>query len=425
MLYDGMMDKIKKRRRSQKSISREHIFGNVSFCGFVIIVGGLAFFLCLNGYLAFFLTSSGVETSSFFPFLIPLLQRSQCAPYGCIITPPEFDADRVQKAIEANVEAPFGSWRAATLTRTSNRKAPPFNQDAAVMIRPYRTAQTLSDDDFLIGIFDGHGALGHINAKHFAADIPERLARKFNKQRNRQQSTDWVMKQLRHSFVEADAEAPREMTLRGGCTGSVTLRRGHRLYFANVGDSRTILASVDATKFQIAEQGPAPGVTMHYITRADKPHLPEEINRIHSLGGNVHVPLPPKNPNLSRVIVYSNTFNDTIGLAMSRSLGDYEWSVKGVIAEPLVDMVDLQSSNFTDINRNPTASLFIIAASDGLWDLRLKQWVAKQFAESFLGEQNPRTTHPLRKMKEIIVTASPQNQDAYRDDITAIVMKVS
>ena len=138
-------------------------------------------------------------------------------------------------------------------------------------------------------------------------------------------------------------------------------------------------------------------------------------------GGTIHI--PPQNANLSRVIVQSKEFHDTIGLAMSRSLGDLEWTQIGVIPDPIVDIIDLRAyQNFVD---DPDTSLFIIAASDGLWDIRMKQWIEKQFAEIFLPPSDPRKKDPLVKLNEIIQVASPKKAELYRDDITAIVIQVA
>ena len=137
-------------------------------------------------------------------------------------------------------------------------------------------------------------------------------------------------------------------------------------------------------------------------------------------GGKIHI--PPQNPNLSRVVVYSEEFKDTIGLAMSRSLGDLEWTKIGVIPDPIVDVINLKE--YQPLFDDPATSLFVVTASDGMWDLRLKQWVEKQYAEIFLPQHDQRKKNPLVKLSEIIQIASPQKEEFYRDDITAIVIQV-
>ena len=422
-----------KHRSRKKSITGKNILG-LPIWGMRILGGGLAWFLFMNANLALHLfrhTHDNTHTRDALP--VTFLERmwnaavSGCPSYGCLIYPEEYQGETVERALRfANsTNFAFASSTFATMTRTSNRKVPPFNQDAAVAIMPYRTGQTPYQSDFFIGIFDGHGADGHLTAQHFRQDIPERLASRLDHVNTPDgdslQPKSWMTEQLWRTFVEADDEAPPKIKLRGGCTASVVVRQDDVLYFANTGDSRTVLVSVNATEFQIVEQGPAPGVTELYSTRPDKANIPEEQSRIENAGGKIHI--PPQNPNLSRVIVKSKEFRDTIGLAMSRSLGDSEWTEIGVIPDPLVDVIDLNS--YQDIAQDPATSIFVIAASDGLWDLRLKQWHEKQFAESFLPRGDKRKKHPLTKMKEIIDVASPKKEDLYRDDITAIVIQVA
>jgi len=317
-----------------------------------------------------------------------------CPSYGCPVTPPEMKTVNANVLVK-NVPTSYGNKNMASMTRKSNREHPPVNQDAAVVIAPYTTSQTTDGDDFLLGIFDGHGTQGHDVAQYAAKAVPERLAEKFNAY-STLQSDEWIVQALNETFVEVDAEAPPSALL-GGCTASVTLRRGNSLFIANTGDSRTIVVSV---------LGETEEVT--YMTRKDKPHLPDEHERITKLGGQVHI--PPKNPMLSRVVVYSDAAHDQIGLAMSRSIGDWEWGAVGVTPEPLVDV----------LNVNNLTNAFVLAASDGLWDMRQPPFVAKHFADCFYRKGQS----PLATVYAMIQKASPVNEKFYRDDITITAMKI-
>jgi serine/threonine protein phosphatase PrpC len=145
-----------------------------------------------------------------------------------------------------------------------------------------------------------------------------------------------------------------------------------------------------------------------FSTRLDKAHLPEESARIKSLGGVIRY--PQNKTHLSRVWVYSTTARETIGLAMSRSIGDWEWGAVGVIAEPLVDVIDLGPK---------VSKTFLLAASDGMWDMRLRpQFFANRFGQDLFTEK----THPLRLCYEVIEAISPRNSTFYRDDITIVFM---
>lgn len=318
--------------------------------------------------------------------------------WGDAVYPREIDDPNVEKAVSALKDEPHSTaenLEFATVTRQSNQHA--HNQDRAVVFHPYPTRQHRGmEPSFLACIFDGHGVEGHTLADYVVREFPRRLADKLN-QRPCCASDEWIIQQLKDTFVEVDKEAPS--AFRGGCTGSVTLRMGHKLFVANAGDSRTIIADY---------QGPGKEVDIPYMSRLDKPNLPDERARIEGLGGKIHI--PAKNPTLSRVVVFSKAAKppELIGLAMSRSIGDWEWKRVGVTAEPLVDVIDV--SNLTQP--------FLVAASDGLWDLRRPQFFAKQFGRSFYGGER----HPLVACVETILQVSPQKKEWYRDDITVIVL---
>jgi serine/threonine protein phosphatase PrpC len=320
---------------------------------------------------------------------------------GIPVYPLEIDHPQIQKAIETFKSNPNGYSTAgleyATVTWQSNQHEQ--NQDRAVVFYPFRTQQSRPNHPtFLVAIFDGHGVEGHLVADYVVKAFPRLLADKLNQQACCAPD-EWIIQQLKDTFVEIDSNAPTS-ALRGGCTGSVTLRLDNRLFVANAGDSRTILAN-----YHTANQ-----TEISYMSRKDKPNLPDERSRIEALGGKIHI--PPKNPALSRVVVFSKAASppESIGLAMSRSIGDQEWTAVGVTAEPLVDVMDV--SNLT--------RSFVVAASDGLWDLRRPQFFAKQFGASLYADGS----HPLVECVETILKVSPQEKEWYRDDITAIAIKV-
>ena len=342
-------------------------------------------------------------------------QGRGCPDYGCAIHPPEMDTVR-QEIEEMNIEehavlktfnrsigskfkSPYFSGRTmAMMTRKSNRMNPPKNQDASILLHPFITTQTPSPDDFLLAIFDGHGDEGHTVSHYVATALPELLAVKFNEDATLQ-SEEWIITTLKETFIQVDANAPPSaMMSRGGCTASVTLRRGSKLLIANAGDSRTIVIQVHGGQNEIV-----------YMNRLDKAHLPDERDRIEGLGGKIHIPI--RFPMGSRVIVYSKILQESVGLAMSRSIGDWEWKSVGVIAEPIVDVLNID--NLTNA--------FILAGSDGLWDARPRPiFFANFFAESFYhGGPSPFLT-----CYEVIQRASPKNTSFYRDDISILAVKL-
>ena len=165
------------------------------------------------------------------------------------------------------------------------------------------------------------------------------------------------------------------------------------------GDSRTAIVDVTGE-----EKGGAAEIL--YQTRPDKAHLPGEKARIEGLGGKVHV--PPRFPNGSRVVVYSSAANppEPIGLAMSRSLGDWEWKEVGVTAEPIVDVLD-----YTKLSPGS----FLLAASDGVWDSgHTREFFAKRFQNRIA------TDGAWKTVVDLVWDISPKKKEWYRDDMTII-----
>jgi len=399
-------------------------------------------------------------------------EYSPCPSYGCPVYPAEMEtnedlrhmlSDRLdpRKLVSLSRFAMQSSSLAGTVTITHKGDSHVVNQDRAVIIRPFVTHQSRQrqpavgeenheneNESFLLAILDGHGVEGHEVAEYAHKELPRLLATKLN-DRPCCQSDDWIRQQLNETFVEVNSRAPPD-ALRGGCTASVTLRIGSKLYFANAGDSQTILVTVPKPQSSKNATITATGRSLQmaaaeknnnnnnnlnnndsnnnlnasivYATRRDKPHLPDERARIEQLGGQIHI--PPQNPALARVIVYSEAADppEPIGLAMSRSIGDWEWKLIGVTAEPIVDVIDL--SQYAGL------TCFIIAASDGLWDLRRKEFFANRFAPSILQQQQQQSSGgsrnpPMTLMQTIASTIrliSPTS--GYQDDITVIVAPI-
>lgn len=391
-------------------------------------------------------------------------QRLDCPDYGCPRYPPEltpqlnqsllnaFGNNPLQKNVHPSSEETTNEDSTVTLSDfssdwfamlTQKGKSHIQNQDRGLFISPFLPTDDDDDSDngtpsFLAAIFDGHGQNGHLVAQEVVESFPRLLAPKLKEiRRNSRQGEDWwsttndaaVKAALNETFVEVNMQGSSLNFYLGGCTASVTLRYGSKVYFANAGDSQTVLVSSTSVP---AEQ---PRLTsIEYMTRKDKASLQDEHDRITRLGGKIHV--SRKNQVDTRVIVYSEKAHDLIGLAMSRSLGDWEWKLVGVTAEPIVDIIDLSSlmgGGEVDSNGNDGGNgkhFFLIAASDGIWDVRRREFYAAQIAEGFDfqnegidgGVQQQR--RPLAKLHELIQIATPNAAKGYKDDITAIIAKL-
>merc|ERR1711871_1026532 len=127
--------------------------------------------------------------------------------------------------------------------------------------------------------------------------------------------------------------------LNDGSTGCVVMmqERRERLIAANVGDSRAILVKADGS--------------CKPLTRDHKPDLPDERKRIEDSGGSV------KMFGCARV-------NGI--LAVSRAFGDRSLKSSGVVADPEIMTHQLGADD-----------LFLVIASDGLWDVFTNEGVAQ------------------------------------------------
>ncbi len=360
---------------------------------------------------------------------------------GCIIYAKEISDEQVQKLImttkeltkevdstlpvlrgkQRTAEQYYMSSDYATLTKISNRREAVVNQDRGFVIVPFHTTDRnrpapQHQHDFIIGTFDGHGDLGHIVAQYAVQQIGPMLATKLEQlgvieeeAYDDDDEEDSIVQSIKDVFMEIEENLAPQNAASGGCTGSIVLRWGLHLYVANAGDSRSFVATYDTQTKQ---------VEIPLLTRLDKPNLPEERTRIEKAGGHIFVPNPPKDPTLwSRVIITSKQKNENVGLAMSRSIGDSEWSAVGVISEPIVNKVTI--NEFLSAN---TRRMFVVSASDGLFDMRQPDFIAHYLAQSLYEPSS--STPPLVACHNLLQLVTQDDPTRYRDDITVSVMKV-
>ena len=367
------------------------------------------------------------------------------------------------------------------ITHKGNRKkTAPVNQDRAVLIPSYvysmevRSKNSLlidgindPEDDFFLGVFDGHGKKGHEVAKYASVQIPSRISSKMVQNKYHDDKENSIKKDMVvETFVEVDRDVP---VTDGGSTATIMLRVGNRLHIANTGDSTSFVViyeppdeyderltkinkdymakprgSTDDNTGEVLLQLHLQGkVTIHHKNVRHKPHLPHERSRIESRGGRVHI--PPTNTIDSRVMIASEIAGhrrgDDVGLSTSRSIGDREWAAVGVIPDPDVVVIDLKEFwSVHDIdNDGAKKKVFVVVGSDGLFDNRKVEFVSSHLAYGFFEynkdkdtviqeegdtddqeQQQVFSSHLLEVGKKIVTMASPLMEEWDRDDITLI-----
>ena len=376
-------------------------------------------------------------------------QIATCTKYGCPIYPIEMlHLHNTSHSLIASHN------QYLLITHKSNRKKPaPINQDRAIYIPAFGMDYKSQDesDNFFLGLYDGHDDNGHKTAQYASEQIPSRIASRIGKDEEESGNKNMIRQDvmthfIKQTYIDVDETVPDGG---GGCTGISILRNGDTLYMANTGDSTTFIgvyhppiSQLDEQKSQANEnymsnakrdgsqlhlQGT---VSIHHENKKHKAHFEEEHARIEALGGRIHI--PPKNPMNSRVIVRSTLHREDVGLAMSRSIGDWEWTAIGVIPDPDVTIVDLNQFWKEHDIQSKSAKVFVVAGSDGLFDTRRVEFVANHLAfglfeskiattDSKLTTTNQLDDHLIDVGRKMITMSSPLKEEWYRDDITFAV----
>jgi serine/threonine protein phosphatase PrpC len=270
--------------------------------------------------------------------------RGDCPFYGCPLTPQDvhYNTDRVKGALEAlrqtsraqgdnesqQLLATTGNAHSVTLTLIGYKGGPlqdQVNQDRALVVNPFYVGESGSKNgSVLLGVFDGHAPKGEDVSEFTKAELPVLLSKKLS--RTAVADEEEVKKVLIETFVELDTRAPAEES--GGCTATVVLKLDDKVYVANAGDSRSFL---------VAYRERTGETSVLYMSREDKPSLPDERARVEAMGGQVYIPIR----GTSRVVYHDPRTGAPSGLAMSRSIGDWAAGKLGVIPDPIVDVIDM------------------------------------------------------------------------------------
>jgi len=256
-----------------------------------------------------------------------------------------------------------GSEKAATLTLIGykgGKLESQINQDRSLALAPYLfwninspgensndSATTTRPVARLIGAFDGHAKYGEKVSEYVVKTLPALLGSKLvdylnskdkdEEEVDQQQRDHDIGRILHDTFLELDATSPAEPS--GGCTASAVLQLGTKIYIANAGDSRSFVA-VHITPPPQGDDNAATAII--YGTREDKPHLSIERERVEHMGGTVYLPdgFLATGKGTTRVLYQDPMTGSTSGLAMSRSIGDWDAGAVGVVPDPLIDILD-------------------------------------------------------------------------------------
>ena len=255
-------------------------------------------------------------------------------------------------------------------------------------------------------VLDGHGEVGH---------LVSRRCREVFKQYIKASNIDMkrAFNMMQNDLLNADFD-----TRCSGATCVMVMYNSSKgkLVTMNCGDSRAIVARRTGTGKYMAIP----------LSNDHKPDDPEERRRILNCGGHVgcrqvlvsHGPRGPITKPAGPCRVWYQHEGDTLGLAMSRSMGDTVAHKVGVSAEP--EMLD--HDVLTDIDE------FLILATDGVWDV-IDNNSAISIVQSYIAKMgsNGRNWSPLEASNWICKVARGrwEKLSPMVDDITAVVVRLS
>lgn len=247
---------------------------------------------------------------------------------------PTFDkGDKDDDAPKFDLVKSFGYTSTAGYEPTGHKKT---NQDAFIVLNDYAGVE----NQYLFGVFDGHGRVGHKASNYIASEIGVNFSGYMKSCQN-------ISSAFKNSFVDLDrgmSKCDFDVKM-SGTTGVVVFCRGDQLFVAWVGDSRAVLATEDKGELKAVE-----------LSIDQKPDHPEEKKRIEKAGGIVEPIIDPYEGPVGPARVWVKR-QAIPGLAMSRSLGDKLAASVGCCAEPEVQSFKIQPSD-----------QFMIIASDGVWE---------------------------------------------------------
>ncbi|CAB9515934.1 linked kinase-associated serine/threonine phosphatase 2C [Seminavis robusta] len=272
-----------------------------------------------------------------------------------------------------------------------------INQDRGGVAFPYGNCPKTA----LFAAYDGHGQGGELVSQFALHEIQSRLEK-------RPEFNNNLEKAFKDTFLAVDEALQHEPLIEplyAGTTACVALLRDNVLTVANAGDSRAVVArKMDNTNTTVT-YGKVPAYRAIDLTIDQNPDLPEERNRIESMGGFVS---PPPEPGLSARVWLDEGFSQ-IGLAMARSIGDHAVARVGVIAEPVVSTHTVHPDDE-----------FLIIATDGVWE-----FISSESAVEIVGANLSRgATKATQALIEAAAARWHDEEGDYRDDITALVVRL-
>eukprot|EP00984_Skeletonema_dohrnii_P005008 scaffold1769_cov132-Skeletonema_dohrnii-CCMP3373.AAC.25 len=226
-----------------------------------------------------------------------------------------------------------------------------------------------------------------------------------------------IEQSLKETFITVDRGLLDEEEIEpmySGTTACVVLKRHQKLYVANSGDSRAVLArrtsSGGDSQKDGEEQNNEQSFTTIPLSIDQNPDSPGEKERILDSGGYVS---PPPEPGLT-ARVWLDPNMTQIGLAMARSIGDHAVKGVGVIAEPVVSVHTIDEE----------LDEFVIIATDGVWEFISSEDAVDIVGKCLYDGGKKDASEACEALIKAATAKWHEFEGDYRDDITAMVIRL-
>jgi serine/threonine protein phosphatase PrpC len=272
--------------------------------------------------------------------------------------------------------------------------------------RGFKQKSTPCQDDYciiaagtscFIGVFDGHGEMGHYLANGAQACVTGMVQENFEMY---EKDTEAAFKDLIKKTDQTCKDIPGSDD--SGATGTWSMITPEKITVAWLGDSHAKVGRLRKRIDPASSLGARAEWILQPMTKAHRPSDMEEMRRIQDAGGRVDDPDDPR----LEARVYAMDHSGP-GLAMSRSLGDLWGHRLGVSSEP-------------DFKIVPTKGLeFFCVGSDGIWDMLSDDEVATIIGTA--GRDQPQVA--ADQIKGLAWERwCEKSGDTYVDDISCFVL---
>ena len=241
------------------------------------------------------------------------------------------------------------------------------------------------DSILLAGVFDGHGTDG----LKIVEEVKKRIKSYFLL--NSSSFLTVAQDTIKHIITECDKAIRSNASIDSsisGCTAILMVITD--VIHGSVGDSKSVLAMIGSNPDHIPTKrsvDPGRSIVPLQLSVEQRPNMREELDRIKKAGGKVQQLTNEQGIKIGPYRVWKKV-GTLPGLSMSRSIGDSRGKQIGVISTPICSSYMFDKSS----------DLFIVLASDGIWDVMNCQEVIN-FVEKFRKicvKTSENTSFPIR-----------------------------